>query len=141
MSTPTAILNELALLRRERRILAERLARAGGERRQEQARRMVDRAFVDSLALVTVAVGGGDVARGVAPLTQRRWEHAAALLRLAGLAQGRYMRLRLPAAPDETMARLERAATTARRDPLRWVVHMPASARPGTLIGALPKST
>lgn len=135
------LLNEIAVLRRERTVLVNRLARAGEARRAARTRRMIDRAFVDACTLLTLAIGGGDIARAVSPLTQRRWAHAVALLRLAGLARGRYTRLVIPAAHSATLERLQGAVRTAYKAPERWVQYMPAHARPTTLARTVPNSS
>lgn len=132
--TPAAaLLAELAALRRQNAIQAKRLERAGVERNQQRIERMADKALLDAAALITLHVGGGDIARDVAPLPQRRWAHAIALLRLAGLAQGREVRLTLAQTPQETLQRLERAATLAKTHPTRWGACHAPYARPDSL--------
>lgn len=132
-TTPAALLAELATLRKQNRLQATRLQRAGESRRQERIERMVDAALLDALALVTLYVGGGEITRDVAPLPQRRWAHAVALLRLAGLAHGRTVTLRLAETPQETLQRLQRAATLAKAHPARWGACHAPYARPDSL--------
>ena len=129
-STPAALLAEMAALRKQNARMAKRLDRTGADRQVQRVERMVDRALLDALAIVTVHVGGGLVYRGVAPLPQRRWAHAVALLRLAGLANGRTVTLHLAETPQATIDRLERAAALAKEHPARWAEFMPAYNRP-----------
>lgn len=133
MSTPAALLAEMTALRKQNARQAKRLARVGMDRQSQRVERMVDRALLDALAIVTVHVGGGLVYRGVAPLPQRRWAHAIALLRLAGLANGRTVTLRLAETPQATIDRLERAAALAKVQPARWAECMPNYNRPEAL--------
>ena len=84
MSTPAAILADLVRLQRETKALRDRLTRDREERRRLAVARIVDRAYLDALALVTVSVGGGAVGREYSPLPARRWRYAVALLELAG---------------------------------------------------------
>lgn len=130
---PAALLAELAALRKQNALQATRLQRAGASRRQERIDRMADRATLDALALITLAVGGGDVGRTVAPLPQRRWAHAIALLRLAGLAHGRTVTLTLAETPQATLERVQRAATLAKAQPARWGACHAPYARPDVL--------
>ena len=96
MSTPAAILADLVRLQRETKALRDRLTRDREERRRLAVARIVDRAYLDALALVTVSVGGGAVGREYSPLPARRWRYAVALLELAGLTTGgRDLRLSL----------------------------------------------
>ena len=132
-STPAALLAEMAALRKQNARMAKRLDRTGADRQAQRIERMVDRALLDALALVTVHVGGGLVYRGVAPLPQRRWAHAVALLRLAGLANGRTVTLHLAETPQETIDRLQQAAALAKVQPARWAAHMPAYNTPESL--------
>ncbi|MGV0975793.1 MAG: hypothetical protein ACOYBO_07685 [Azonexus sp.] len=136
MSTPTALLADLATLRKANNLQAQRIERIGEERRRASIGRLVDRATLDALALVTLHVGGGEVRRDVAPLGQRRWAHAVALLRFAGLAQGRYVRLQLLPTPQATLQAILDAAAAARRNPALWARYMPAYNRPRALHGA-----
>ncbi len=135
MTTPAAVLAELAMLRKQNALQAQRLQRMGVERKQQRVERMIDKALLDALALITVHVGGGCIDRDTAPLPQRRWAHAVALLRLAGLAHGRTVTLQLAQTPQETLQRLERAATLAKAQPWQWAKHMPAYNRPRGLQG------
>lgn len=132
-TTPASLLNELAILRRQNKQLADRLDAQKGERRRIVTERMVDRAFLDACALYTLAVGGSDVGRQYAPLPQRRWAKAAALLHLAGLTYGgRYLRLRM-VDPDEAMRRLTEATAEAKATPRRLGAYLADFARPATL--------
>ena len=66
-TTPAALLNELAILRRQNKRLADRLDTQKGERRQIVIERTIDRAFLDACALYTLAIGGADVGRQYSP--------------------------------------------------------------------------
>ena len=131
--TPAAVLNELAALRRENRLQAERLARAGEDRRAAAVGAMIDRATLDAALLITIHVGGGCIDRDVAPLPQRRWNRAISLLRFAGLARGRVVRLELQPTPEATLQALHNAAAAARRNPAQWAAHMSAYNRAAAL--------
>ena len=132
-TTPAALLNELAILRRQNKQLADRLDTRKGERRRLIVERTIDRAFLDACALYTLAVAGADVGREYAPLPQRRWAKAAALLRLAGLTDGgRYLHLRM-VDPDEALRRLTEAAAEAKATPRRLGAYLPDFARPASL--------
>ena len=133
MTAPAAVLAELATLRKQNAQQAARLARAGESRQAQRVERMVDRATLDALALVTVHVAGGDVSRDVAPLPQRRWAHAVALLRLAGLAHGRTVSLQLAETPQATLDRLHKAAALAKAKPARCGAFHAPYARPQSL--------
>jgi hypothetical protein len=86
------------------------------------------------LALVTVHVGGGAVGRDYAPLPQRRWAYAVALVRMSGLAApGRDVRLLLPPNPEHVVERLDAAATAAKTMPRRYARHLPPSLVPRLL--------
>ena len=132
-STPAALLAEMAALRKQNARMAKRLDRTGADRQSQRVERMVDRSLLDALAIVTVHVGGGVVYRDVAPLPQRRWAHAVALLRLAGLAEGRTVRLTLAETPQATIDRLQQAAALAKVHPARWAAFMPTYNRPEAL--------
>lgn len=126
-TTPAAVLAELARLQRETKALRDRETRRHEERRRMAIARVVDRAHLDALALVTVAMGGGLTGRTFAPLPQRRWAYAAGLLRMAGLADpGRDLHVRTDLSHAEILARLERAATAAQLAPRRYAAHLPA---------------
>ena len=125
--------NQAAALRRERRRLIERAGLAGEARRAAAVARRADAAYLDALELITLHVGGGAVGRSTAGLPQRRWAHAVALLRLAGLAQGRYTRLTLCATPTATLHALHAAHALAVAQPGRWAAQMPRFARPEVL--------
>ena len=132
-TTPAALLNELAILRRQNKRLADRLDTQKGARRQIVIERTIDRAFLDACALYTLAIGGADVGRQYSPLPQRRWAKAAALLRLAGLTDGgRYLHLRI-VNPDDAMRRLTEAASEAKAAPRRLGAYLADFARPASL--------
>ena len=132
-TTPAALLNELAILRRQNKQLADRLDTRKGERRRLIVERTIDRAFLDACALYTLAVAGADVGREYAPLPQRRWAKAAALLRLAGLTDGgRYLHLRM-INPEEAMRRLTEAAAEAKATPRRLGAYLADFVRPASL--------
>ena len=132
-TTPAALLNELAILRRQNKRLADRLDTQRGERRRIVVERTIDRAYLDACALLTLHYGGADVGRQVAPLPQRRWAKAAALLRLAGLTDGgRYLHLRM-VDPDEAMRRLTEAVAEAKATPHRLGAYLADFARPASL--------
>jgi hypothetical protein len=133
MSTPAAILADLVRLQRETKALRDRLTRDREERRRLAVARIVDRAYLDALALCTLAIGGGAVGREYSPLPARRWRYAVALLELGGLTSGgRDLRLDL-VDPEEAMRRLTTAAAEAKAQPHRYGAHLPDFARPSLL--------
>jgi hypothetical protein len=133
-TTPSALLSELVIARRERNRWRDAATRRAAERRHAAQVRIIDRAHLDALALVTVAVGGGHPGREYAPLPARRWRYAFALLRMARLTTGgRDLRLQLPAHPGDALAQLEEATRAARIMPARFAREVPPSLRPALL--------
>ena len=133
MSTPAAILADLVRLQRETKALRDRLTRDREERRRLAIGRIVDRAYLDALALCTLAIGGGAVGREYSPLPARRWRYAVALLELAGLTTGgRDLRI-VDSAPEAMLTALERAAAEAKAHPHRFGAYLPDFARPSLL--------
>ena len=133
MSTPAAILADLVRLQRETKALRDRLTRDREERRRLAVARIVDRAYLDALALCTLAIGGGVVGREYSPLPQRRWRYAVALLELGGLTTGgRDLRI-VDSAPEAMLTALERAAAEAKAHPHRFGAYLPDFARPRLL--------
>ena len=131
---PAAIMAELVTLREERDRLARLLAERRGDRWAMRIERTIRLARTDALGLLTIAAGGGTIARDYSPLPQRRWAYAIALLRLAGIARGRDARLRL-GEPATLMKALDRAAEVAIGNPLRFGRLIPPSVAPGFLKG------
>jgi hypothetical protein len=133
-TTPSALLNDLAQTRRERNRWRDAATRRAAERRKAAQVRIIDRAFLDALALITVGIGGGHVGREYSPLPARRWRYAAALLRMARLTTGgRDLRLQLPPDPADALAMLEEATCAARVMPGRFAREVPPSLRPALL--------
>lgn len=126
--------SEVLALRRANKALAERARLAGAARRAAAIQRRADAAYLDALQLLTLYVGAGDVGRATAGLPQRRWVHAVALLRLAGLAHGRYTHLTVRSTPAETLDALQQAHALAVAQPGRWAAQMPRYARPLLLL-------
>jgi hypothetical protein len=134
VTTPATLLADLARLRRERDRLRNMATRRRAERHKLAVARLVDRAVLDALALATVHVGGGAVGRDYAPLPQRRWAYAVAMLRMSGLAApGRDVCLVLPHNLDHVVERLDAAATAAKVMPSRYLRHLPPSLAPRLL--------
>ncbi len=133
-TTPAALLNELARLQRESKRLRDLVTRQRQERRRLAIARIVERAQLDALVLITVAVGGGEVGRDYSPLPQRRWAYATGLLRMAGLTTGGrdlHVDTRRPHA--ELVTRLHRAAQAAVCEPRRYVAELPPFLVPALL--------
>lgn len=136
MTTPAALLNDLARMQRETKALRDRLTRDRAERRKMAVCRIIDRAYLDALCLCTLAIGGAPAGRDYAPLSQRRWRYAVALLELGQLTTGgRDLRI-VEADPEAMIARLERAAAAAKAQPHRYAAYLPDFARPALLRSA-----
>jgi hypothetical protein len=126
-------LHEVVALRRANARLADRARLHDAARRTEAIRQRADAAYLDALHLITLHVGGGDVGRRTSGLPQRRWAQAVALLRLAGLAHGRYVVITPKPTPAATLAALQEAHRRAVAQPQAWGAYVPAYTRPRAL--------
>lgn len=125
-TTPAGLLSQMAVLQREILRLRDRETRRKSERRKLRIERVLDRAHLDALALITVHIGGGNVGRQYACLPQRRWAYAVALLRLAGLTgSGRDLRIEMDGDTD-VCAKLDQATELAKRQPTQYASYLPA---------------
>lgn len=134
MNSPASLLVELAVVRAERNRLRDMATRRAEERKRLSVRRLVERAKLDAIGLITVHYAGGLVARWYAPISARRWQYAVALLRLAGLVRrGRDVRLIMPTHPNDALDALDRAVAAACATPGRLGALIPRSTRPRLL--------
>ena len=125
-TTPAALLAELTRLRRENENLRRRVAQQEVERQKMRIVRIIDRAHLDALGLVTVYIGGGSINRHLSPLPQRRWCYAAALLRFAGLT-GRKRDLAIKTVDQHiVITNLDQAVHLAKVHPVRFLSLVPA---------------
>ena len=122
----------LTVLAKENSRLRYRQIEDEHERRQERWRRKVNQAFEDAKLLVGCAFATLDYTRQDAPLSERRWTAAVALLRVAGLTPKRGQ-LRIRAISPETAAgKLALARDRAIAHPELLNMHLPSSRRLAT---------
>ncbi len=125
-TTPAGLLAQMTVLQREILQLRDRETRRKAERRQLRIARVIDRAHLDALALVTLHIGGGAVGREYSCLPQRRWAYAVALLRLAGVTSGgRDLRIEFTD-EDDLLGKIDQATKLAKLHPARYTAHLPA---------------
>lgn len=124
-TTPAAFLAELNRLQRENEKLRRRVIKDKAERQKMRIARIIDRAHLDALGLITIHIAGGSINRHVSPLPQRRWCYAAALLRFAGLATPKRDLTLKPADQHAIINKLDQAVHLARLHPPRYLSLVP----------------
>ena len=127
------LLNQVAALQIANKRLQRQAQRQAEQRKREKAHALIDRAHVDAVQILTFWISGGAVQRDWLDMSNRRWSYAVALLRLAKLAQGRYLALRL-AGYEEALAALAKARDKAQRSPEILLGRLPSGRRPRALM-------
>lgn len=132
-TTPAGLLAQMLILQKEITLLRDRETRRKSERRKLRIERVIDRAHLDALALITIHVGGGNVGRQYACLPQRRWAYAVGMLRLARLtSSGRDLHIVMDGDTD-VCAKLDQAAQLAKCHPSKYAANLPAFNVPAML--------
>ena len=129
----TQLLNQVAALQIANKRLQRQAQKLADERKRERAHALIDRAHVDAMQILTFWISGGAVQRDWLDMSNRRWSYAVALLRLAKLAQGRYLALRL-ADHDQALTALAKARDKAYRSPEILLSRLPNGRRPRVLM-------
>lgn len=124
-TTPAALLAELNRLQRENENLRRRVLHQKTERDKQRIARIIDRAHLDALGLVTIHIAGGSINRNVSPLPQRRWCYAAALLRFANLAAPKRDLALKSIEQHALINKLDQAVSLAKLHPPRYLSLLP----------------
>lgn len=125
--------SQIAALQATNKRLQRQAQKAAEQRRRERAHALIDRAHVDACQILTFWIAGAAVQRDWLDMSNRRWSYAVALLRLAKLARGRYLALRL-ADHNEALALLAKAKAKAQRSPELLLGRLPSGRRPRALM-------